>query len=142
MEMKITENFSLDEMLFSQAATRLNIEEQFKPSEAVIENLKKLCINILQPLRDKINLPIVVTSGYRCKRTNKAIGGKINSQHIEGKAADIHAIGITNLELLHFIEKNFEFDQLINEFPVNGEPSWVHVSYDAKRMRKMVLTIK
>lgn len=43
----------------------------------------------LQIIRDEINLPITVTSGYRCEKHNKAVGGKENSQHLKGNAADI-----------------------------------------------------
>lgn len=139
--MNLSKNFTLNEMLESQTARRRNIQEQFTPSENVKENLRKLCINVLQPLRDKLGKPIHVTSGYRCKRLNKAIGGKVNSQHVEGKAADLQGIGITNKELFDFIKDNLIFDQLIFEYGTKEEPAWVHVSYDDKRMRKQVLYI-
>lgn len=128
-------------MLESQTARRKNIQEQFTPSENVKENLRKLCTHILQPLRDKLGKPIRISSGYRCKRLNKAIGGAINSQHTEGKAVDLQGIGIANKELFDFIKDNLIFDQLIFEYGTKEEPAWVHVSYDDKRMRKQVLYI-
>jgi len=132
--MNLSKNFTLTELIKSQAATRKNIEEQFTPSQTVVENLVKLCENILQPLRDHISKPIRVTSGYRCKRLNKAIGGSVTSQHCEGKAVDIEVDGFTNEELFNFIVNlNLPFDQIILEFPPNG---WVHVSYDDKRNRR------
>lgn len=139
--MNLSKNFTLDEMLESQTARRKVIQEQFTPSENVKENLRKLCVNVLQPLRDKLGKPIHVSSGYRCKRLNKAIGGAVTSQHTEGKAADLQGIGITNKELFDFIKDNLIFDQLIFEYGTKEEPAWVHVSYDDKRMRKQVLYI-
>lgn len=129
-------------MLQSQTATRKNIEEQFQPSQTVVENLKKLCEHVLQPLRDHIGKSIRVTSGYRCKRLNKAIGGSVTSQHSEGKAVDIEVDGFTNEELFNFIVNlKLPFDQLILEFPPNG---WIHISYDDKRNRreKLIATKK
>jgi zinc D-Ala-D-Ala carboxypeptidase len=139
--MKLSENFTLEELLESQTARRKVIQEQFAPSENVKENLRKLCINVLQPLRDGIGKPIHVTSGYRCKRLNKAIGGAVTSQHTEGKAADLQAIGYTNKELFDYIKDNLKFDQLLWEFGTKEEPAWVHVSFDDKRMRNQVLYI-
>ena len=128
-------NFTLEELIESQAGRRLKIEEQFLPSDAVKENLKKLCIYLLQPIRDGIGKPIHINSGYRCKRVNKAVGGKTTSQHIDGKAADLQAIGFSNAELFNYIKDNHKFDQLIWEYGTKDEPAWVHVSYDNKRMR-------
>ena len=132
--MNLSKNFTLSELLQSQTATRKNIEEQFQPSQTVVENLKKLCEHVLQPLRDHIGKSIRVTSGYRCKRLNKAIGGSVTSQHSEGKAVDIEVDGFTNEELFNFIVNlKLPFDQMILEFPPNG---WIHISYDDKRNRK------
>jgi zinc D-Ala-D-Ala carboxypeptidase len=125
--MKLTEHFTLDSMLRSQAATRMDIREQFLPSQTVINNLKALCENILQPLRTAIGKPVHVTSGYRCKALNQLIGGTIKppSQHILGQAADIQVEGMTNLEIISAIKKlELPIDQCIEEF---GQ--WVHISH-------------
>lgn len=133
--MRLSSNFTVDELLASQTATRHNIEEQFAPSAAVVENLRKLTNNILQPLRDKLGLPVIITSGYRCKRLNRKIGGAINSQHTEGKAADIRVPNMTTQTLYELIhDLGLPYDQLIQEFD-----SWVHVSYDDKRHRRQRL---
>jgi hypothetical protein len=139
--MNYSENFTLEELIESQAGRRLKIEEQFKPSDAIKENLKKLCVYLLQPIRDGIDKPIKISSGYRCKRVNKAVGGKPTSQHIEGKAADLQAIGYTNAELFNYIKGNHKFDQLIWEYGTKEEPAWVHVSYDNKIMRNQIIYI-
>lgn len=137
--MKLSENFTLSELLRSDTANRMKIVEQYTPSQAVIENLRKLSINILQPIRDHLGRSIRVTSGFRCKRLNSLIGGARNSQHTEGKAADIEVEGMTNQELMKaIIDLKLPFDQLINEYEPNG---WVHVSFDGARNRKQVLKI-
>jgi zinc D-Ala-D-Ala carboxypeptidase len=133
--MNLTKNFSLDELLSSQTATRRSIKEQFEPSDAVIVNLRNLCENVLQPVRDKLGRVIVISSGYRCPKLNSAVGGASTSQHVKGEAADISAIGLTTEELYNFIiNSGVEFDQIIQEFG-----RWVHVSFKKGRNRKMKL---
>ena len=136
--MNLTKNFTLKELVESQEGRRHVVTEQFLPSDAVKVNLRKLCENILQPLRDLIDSPIKVNSGFRCKRVNKLVGGVSTSQHIEGKAADIEGINCTNAELFNTIKSNFKFDQLIWEYGTSEEPAWVHVSWDSKRLRNEI----
>ncbi len=136
--MNLTKDFTLEEMTKSEAATRHGFKEQFTPNEEIKTNLKLLCENILQPLREKLGVKISVTSGYRSKRTNNAIGGSATSQHLEGKAADIKVAGITTIELCRKIKEfNLPFDQLIEEF---GQ--WVHVSYSERNRREILQAIK
>lgn len=124
--MQLTKNFTLEEMLRSQTATRLNIIKQFIPPQSVIDNLTTLCKKVLQPLRDKIRKAVSVSSGYRSPKVNKAIGGATNNQHLKGQAADISAGGFTPEQLYqHIKNSDLVFDQLIQEFD-----QWVHVSYN------------
>jgi zinc D-Ala-D-Ala carboxypeptidase len=133
---QFTKNFSLHELLTSQEATRSSITEQFEPDQAVINNLQALCVNILQPLRDAIKVPIQISSGYRCPRVNTKIGGATSSQHVTGNAADIQCAKLGNEALLKKIRQlNLPFDQMINEFNY----AWVHVSFDTARNRKQIL---
>lgn len=136
--MNLTKDFTLEEMTRSEAATRHGFKEQFTPNDEIKANLKALCENILQPLREKLGVKIRVTSGYRSKRTNNAIGGSESSQHVLGQAADINVNGISTLELCRKI-KEFElpFDQLIEEF---GQ--WVHVSYSPRNRRQVLQATK
>ena len=124
--MQLSKNFSLAEMLNSQTACRLNFSEQYNPSEEVIENLRQLSIHVLQPIRDKLRRPIFISSGYRCYRVNKAVGGSSRSQHMKGKAADIVVSGMDAETLFQKIRASgLPFDQLIQEFG-----RWVHISYN------------
>ena len=87
---------------------------------------------MFQPLRDHFGVPLYISSGFRCKELNKAIGGSKYSQHKSGQALDIDADvygRVTNRELFRFIKENLTFDQLIWEFGDDESPDWVHVSY-------------
>ncbi len=137
--MKLSPNFSLEEMLESQTARRKGIAEQFTPPPEVVTNLKALCKNILQPLRDTLGGPIKISSGYRCPRLNKAIGGAKNSQHMAGEAADIQGIGMTNKQLFNKIKQlGLPFDQMIWEFGNDQNPAWVHVSFGPRNRRQII----
>lgn len=140
----LSENFTLQELLHSPTATRSGFDEQFAPPPEVIENLKKLCVKVLQPLRDRVGVPISITSGYRCERVNKAIGGSLNSHHLSGYAADAELIlngRELNLFLLQeFLRLSLPFTQAIAEF---GESihnmAWLHLSYDENNLKKQIL---
>ena len=125
--MKLTKNFSLEEMYMSDTARRCGIDN--KPqTEEVVENLRALCTEVLQPLRDHLGRPVTITSGYRCKELNKRVGGVRNSQHLKGEAADIRVKNREELiEMMKFLMDETQFDQLIWEKA--GATEWVHVSY-------------
>ena len=130
MKMELTKNFSLEEMLRSDTAKRCGITNKPKAEEEteVVENLKALCVEVLQPLRDFLGKPVVVSSGYRCRELNEKVGGVSNSQHLTGEAADIRVKDRRELiEIMRFIMDDTVFDQLIREKSATGE--WVHVSY-------------
>ena len=87
--MQLTKNFTLEELVHSDTANAKGIDNT--PTQEIIDNLKELAENVLQPIRDKWGKPLTVNSGYRCKELNKAVGGVSTSQHQKGKAADIEA---------------------------------------------------
>lgn len=131
---KLTENFSLEEMIASQTAANRGIDNT--PDQWQIENMQRLCENLLQPLRDAIGV-INVSSGFRSPALNRAIGGSRTSQHCKGEAADIKCNN--NAALFHLIRETMDFDQLIWEFGDNNQPQWIHVSYKKKGNRNQVL---
>ncbi|SFR58219.1 Peptidase M15 [Yoonia tamlensis] len=112
------------------------------PDADVVANLGRLCQHVLQPAIDHFDLPLFVTSGYRCAQLNREIGGLDNSQHLHGEAADIMMGGITNDTLAHWLADNTEFDEIILEKfdPRCGEYGWVHVSCTADQNRKKLST--
>ena len=126
----------------------------------VAENLQYLCQTVLEPLREHFGMPVVVSSGYRCKELNSVVGGVWNSQHLTGEAADIQPLfpaapvpasfaggsslpqGEALKQWLLFIQQHCRFDQLILE--TQGSRQWIHVSTcrDDSRNRQACLTLK
>lgn len=113
------------------------------PQDAeVVTNLTRLCTQVLQPAIDHFDLPLFVTSGYRCPQLNAEIGGLPQSQHLFGQAADIMMGGIANDTLAIWLAENTDFDEIILEKfdPRCGEYGWVHVSCTANKNRKKLST--
>ena len=130
--MKLSNNFSLNEMVKSQTAERKGINNN--PNEDQIESLQALCNNLLQPIREHFDKVVSVSSGFRSAELCIAIGSSINSQHAKGQAADFEIFGVSNQELAHYIDKNLDYDQLILEYwkPDEKNSGWVHCSYKNK----------
>ena len=137
--MNLSKSFTLNELTKSQEATRLGIDNT--PNEEQIQNLKILCENILQPIRDFYGMPVSVSSGYRSIALCEAIGSSAKSQHTKGQAADFEIFGVANKDVAEFIVKNIEYDQCILEFWNENDPNsgWVHCSYSANGNRKQYL---
>lgn len=130
--MNLSKNLTLAEVTKSQTATRKGIDNT--PSGQHLDNLFSIAQNIFQPTRDFFGVPIAVTSGYRSKALNTAIGGSNRSQHSRGEALDLDADvfgGLTNADIFEYVKSSLDFDQLIWEFGNDVQPAWVHVSYRA-----------
>ena len=131
--------FSIAELTKSATASRKGIDN--RPDDKVRKNLTLLVEKILDPLREAWGGPIIVTSGYRCGKLNRAVGGATKSQHMYGQAADIRTVSdkpTDNKKLFDLIrELKLPYDQLIDEYGYN----WVHVSYGPKN-RRQILHIK
>ena len=126
--MNLSRNFTLQELIKSDTAIRLDINNN--PNSGQIEKLKALCENILQPVRDHFGR-VKITSGFRSVELCTAIGSSVNSQHAKAEAADFECIGVDNAELFDWIKANLTPDQLILEFYTPGEPNsgWIHCSW-------------
>lgn len=138
--------FSIAELTYSASARRKNIDNT--PNEEITAHLNEL-IGVLDRIREDWGSAIIVSSGYRCERLNKLIGGAKNSAHKYGWAVDIEPKNGKNKEFLKFFEKwlldnNQPWDQLINEYPVDGVPAWIHFGLKNKdgKQRRQVFTIK
>ena len=127
-------------MTKSATAQRKGIKND--PSLQVCKALTALIEKVLDPLREAYGKPIIVTSGYRCEKLNKAVGGAASSQHVKGEAADIRSVQDTpeeNKKLFDLIVKlGLPFDQLINEYNYD----WVHVSFGARHRRQKLKAVK
>ena len=124
--MKLTDNFTLNELVYSVTAEANKIDN--RPNVKVISNLQKLCENVLQPLRDYLGCPVIVTSGFRCAELNKKIGGKPNSHHLMGYAADFVVPQRNLKDVFSWMKTHLPYDQLLFEYNSSGD-RWIHVSY-------------
>lgn len=137
---KISENISYTEATKSKTAIKLNINND--PDEETLERMKYVAENVFEPLREHFGVPIAVTSFYRSKELNKAIGGSPTSEHVYGSAIDIDAdvYGmVTNKDIFEYIKNNLKFNQLIWEFGTNKEPAWIHVSLKKSGNKNQIL---
>ena len=139
-KMQLSKNLSLAEVMRSETAKRKGISNM--PTPEHIENFKLLAENVFQPIREHFGVPIHISSGYRSKALNTAVGGSLSSQHCSGEAIDIDMDGtsVTNAQIFNYIKDNLNFDQMIWEFGTDSNPDWVHVSYESTgKQRKQIL---
>lgn len=114
--LKLSKNFTLVEFVLTATGFE-NV-----PGLKEISNLKLLAEKILQPLHDAVGRPIVISSGFRSELVNAAIGGRPQSPHLAGRAADIHIPGMTNQMIIDLIKELKLPCEMIEEH------SWVSVS--------------
>jgi len=149
---KLSEHFTLEEMIFSETAKAKKISN--KPTEIHKKTLKHTCQYLLEPLRKLLNdkykeykgkkvraVSIKITSGYRSAKLNAAVGGATTSGHIKGECADIEAV----ITYMNGVKAVLPFNELYEDIKVwvkEGELSvdqciqeqnsagakWVHVS--------------
>ena len=121
MTMRLSRNFTLAELV-ATSHPRL----QDTPRLAVIQNLQRLCVLVLQPLRDTLGAPVYINSGYRSERLNARVGGVLNSRHLQGKAADIHCDNFDYAKVVFdILRQNPNVDKVLLER--KGRSCWVHV---------------
>ena len=123
-------HFCFSEFFNSSAAAKNGIKNEPALDERgrVMLNIKFLVDNVLEPVRDMVRTPIIITSGYRSPQVNKIVGGADNSQHMSGCAADFHVKGFTRSMMYKvFVDifNTMDFDQLIY-YP---SKNIIHVSY-------------
>lgn len=138
--MKISKHISYEEATRSDTAERIGLNNL--PGEMELASMTAVAENVFEPLRAHFCVPIGITSFYRSKALNTAIGGAGSSQHILGQAIDLDADkygGITNADIYTYIKDNLEFDTLIWEFGTDKNPAWVHVSYVPGNNRRRLL---
>lgn len=131
---KLTKHFTLKEMTSSGTAIRHGWKNE--PDDLAIQNLRLLCENVLEPLRCRFGV-IRITSGYRSKEVNDAVGGVEFSQHRFGQAADIFVLNQeVGKKMYAFIQTEVTFDQCIYEYDKKTGRHWLHVSYNIEHNRR------
>jgi len=125
---KLTEHFSLEELVASETAERNGWDNT--PNEAEIANLERLAL-MLEQVRSTLGKAVMINSAFRSKQVNDGVGSKDSSQHRVGCAADIRIPGMNPDEVCRaIIASDIQFDQLIREFynPDSKAGGWTHIS--------------
>lgn len=123
--------FTFSEFTDSETARSLGIDNTMNAQQEA--HVVELVDTILDPLREAWGAPLVVTSGFRCKALNEAVGGVATSAHLEGWAADIVPSANDKRGIDAFsafvadwaTEKNIAFDQILLEKSTYSR--WVHI---------------
>lgn len=130
-------NFTMSELLKSDIAEKYNISNI--PDKQSLDNILILICECLQPIRNYIDKPMIISSGYRSPRLNghPFINGAPNSQHVTGQAVDFTIKGMTPKQIIEKVKASgVEYDQLLNEYNL-----WVHISYNKGKNRNQILEI-
>lgn len=118
----LSPHFTLAEMVFSQKALRLGIDNT--PPPGAITYMEQLCALLLEPARQMLGVPIHIDSGYRCAAINADVGGDPHSAHMEGRAADCKFIGMPLREAFDALRSNgLPYDRIIIECD-----AWIHLA--------------
>ena len=147
-DMRLSEHFKLAELCKTSYITA----DGNIPSHQAIENLKNICENWLEDLRysqntlygDKnVDIPIIISSGYRSEEVNRLCGGAKGSNHLTGCAVDIKCYGPEQMIRMAGILLDIsdgtkrEFDELILE--KRGTTYWIHFAVRPKDNRRKIL---
>lgn len=136
-------HFNLSEFFRSSTAAENGIKNEPSIDEraTIVRNINLLVDNVLDPVRDMVDAPIIITSGYRSPQVNRLVGGVDNSQHMSGCAADFHVMGFTPsmmLGVFFYILNRLKYDQLIYYRSKNI----IHVSYVENCPRREAFVMK
>lgn len=131
--------FIFEDLLHSDVAVEHGIQNLPPRHDSAITYYNIICLidNVLDPIREAFATPMIITSGYRCKRVNELVGGVDNSQHMKGEAVDFYFEGFSKKEMaaaFFEIAENFKFDQLIY-YKVKGI---IHISYSRDNNRHQI----
>ena len=133
--MNLSDHFTLQEL-----TRTAYMEYQDEPSPEALQNLKRLCVHFMEPVREVLGCPIQVSSGYRSLVVNRIVGGVITSAHRFGRAADFTPTNVPIDEAFDIIRHtDLQWDQLILEN--RGGTRWLHlgIAEEGKEPRRQVM---
>ena len=136
--MKLSKNFTLSELTYSSTANANKVDNT--PDRWELDNLKKLCNEVLQPIRDKWDDSIFINSGFRNPIVNRLVKGSTSSQHLKGEAADI-TVGSKsgNKKLFDMILQMIENEEItVGQLIDEKDYSWIHISLPYKRVNQIL----
>jgi hypothetical protein len=122
---RLSSCFNLEDFALSETAIREGLDNT--PPADVVEGLRQLAENVLEPVKAQFDTRPQISSGYRCPALNSRIGGVPDSQHITGQAVDFELPGQDLLEVACWMRDSLDYDQLLLERA--GGKVWIHCSY-------------
>ena len=135
--------FTISELTYSTKARELHIDNT-PFSYEVVDNLTDLTENLLDPIREAWNAPLIITSGYRSDALNKAVGGSKTSAHRHGLAVDVVPKNMADFDkFVAFVKdylKDKDYDQLILE--QKGGSRWLHIGYKSVDGKQRMQNLK
>jgi len=142
--MKITNNFTLEELCYSLVADKKGIENY--PNAQQKEAIEALAKNVLQPIRDFIGVPLHINSCFRSEKLNKLISKVPTSYHLATRgiaAADISCQRVELKVIFKYIKENLDFHELIWEYGNSENPKWIHVAFNSSgKNNKKIIYVK
>lgn len=128
----LSPHFTLAEFTASDTAQWHGIDNT--PPAQVVDELKRTAA-LMEQVRTLLNVPVTVTSGYRCSALNKLIGSRPTSKHVQGLACDFKVAVYGNpLKVCQAIERSdIKFGKLILEFYTPDGGGWAHIQVGTER---------
>ena len=123
--MQLSEHFTLEEFEASETAERLALDNTIQDGD-IINNIVALVTTVLEPLRTLLDLPLIISSGYRSEDVNRAVGGAVTSQHLTGSAADVRA-KISAMKIAQTAHNTPEIWEQVDQMIIY--PGFVHFSH-------------
>lgn len=136
----LSEHFTITEMTASETARKFRIDNT--PPDSALKNLKILCSQVLEPARAKFGQPLTITSGYRCLKLNRLVGGQPNSYHTKGMAADIRILSFTDAKRLAEILNEQQLTDLVLVESSRTGGTWLHCQFSRNPRHKINLNYR
>ena len=136
----LSDHFTLEEMTASETARKMRIDNT--PPDFAIKNLKILCTQVLEPARQKFGHPLTITSGFRCLKLNRLVGGQPNSYHLKGMAADIRISDFQSAKRLAELLNEQQLCDLVLFESLRAGGHWLHVQFARNPRHKINLTYR
>ena len=121
--MNLTKNFTVAEFEKSRIATKNKIDNKMGIEE--IRNATILCCLVLEPIRALYNLPVTITSGFRCEIVNTLAKGSKDSDHKKALAVDFKIEGVDLMTVFRMLKESVLFKDCF----VKPYAGWIHISY-------------
>ena len=136
----LSDHFTLEEMTASEMARKMHIDNT--PPDSAIKNLKILCTQVLEPARQRYGHPLTITSGFRCLKLNRLVGGQPNSYHLKGMAADIRISDLLAAKRLAELLNDQQLCDLVLVEYSRAGGQWLHVQFSRNPRHKINLTFR